>query len=161
MKYIQYINGDDANGEGVRCTLFVSGCEMACKGCHNPESWKTNAGEEYTKEFEDQIIEDLKNPYISGLSLSGGHPLHPKNYSTVLSLCKRAREDVGKNVWIWSGLTLEQLREDYRREILEYIDVLVDGKYVAELPPLIYRGSSNQRIWDVSDVDNIIPHEKD
>lgn len=161
MNYIQYINGDDANGEGVRCTLFVSGCEMACKGCHNPESWKTNAGEEYTKEFEDQIIEDLKNSYISGLSLSGGHPLHPKNYSTVLSLCKRVREDVGKNVWLWSGLTLEQLREDYRGGILEYIDVLVDGKYIAELPPLIYRGSSNQRIWDVSDVDNIIPHEKD
>jgi len=161
MNYIQYINGDDANGEGVRCTLFVAGCEMACKGCHNPESWKTNAGEEYTKEFEDQIIEDLKNPYISGLSLSGGHPLHSKNYNTILSLCKRVREDTGKNIWLWSGLTLKQLREDYRGEILEHIDVLVDGKYVSELPPLIYRGSSNQRIWNVSDTNNIVPHEKD
>lgn len=161
MNYIQYINGDDANGEGVRCTLFVAGCELACKGCHNPESWKTNVGEEYTKEFEDQIIEDLKNPYISGLSLSGGHPLHPKNYNTVLSLCKRVREEVGKSIWLWSGLTLEQLRRGNKSEILEYIDVLVDGKYVQGLPSKPFRGSSNQRIWNVSDVNNIVPHEKD
>ena len=148
MNYIQYINGDDANGEGMRCTLFVAGCELACKGCHNPESWKTNAGVLYTKEFEDQIIEDLKNPYIRGLSLSGGHPLHPKNYNTVLRLCKRVREEVGKDVWLWTGLTLKQLTEDYRKEILPYIDVLIDGRYEENKRDvtLKWRGSSNQNV---------------
>ncbi|WNO47278.1 ribonucleotide reductase of class III (anaerobic), activating protein [Vibrio phage vB_VibM_10AMN] len=148
MNYIQYINGDDANGEGMRCTLFVSGCELACKGCHNPESWKTNAGVLYTKEFEDQIIEDLKNPYIQGLSLSGGHPLHPKNFNTVLSLCKRVKEEVGKGIWLWTGLTLRQLTEDYRKEILPYIDVLIDGKFEEgkKNTSLKWRGSDNQNV---------------
>jgi len=148
MNYIQYINGDDANGEGMRCTLFVAGCELACKGCHNPESWKTNAGKPYTKEFEDKIIEDLKNPYIKGLSLSGGHPLHPKNFNTVLSLCKRVRKEVGKDIWLWTGLTLRQITDDYRNEILPYIDVLIDGKYEEDKrdTSLQWRGSSNQSV---------------
>lgn len=148
MNYIQYINGDDANGEGMRCTLFVAGCELACKGCHNLESWKTNSGILYTKEFEDQIIEDLKNPYVQGLSLSGGHPLHPKNFNTVLSLCKRVKEEVGKDIWLWTGLTLKQLREDYRKEILPYIDVIVDGKYEEDKrdTSLQWRGSGNQNV---------------
>lgn len=148
MNYIQYVNGDDANGEGMRCTLFVAGCELACKGCHNPESWKTNTGTFYTKEFEDQIIEDLKNPYVQGLSLSGGHPLHPKNFNTVLSLCKRVKEEVGKDIWLWTGLTLKQLTEEYRKEILPYLDVLIDGKYEEDKrnTSLKWRGSENQNV---------------
>lgn len=148
MNYIQYINGDDANGEGMRCTLFVAGCELACKGCHNPESWKTNSGILYTKEFEDQIIEDLKNPYVQGLSLSGGHPLHPKNFDTILSLCKRVKEEVGKDIWLWTGLTLKQITEDYRKEILPYIDVLIDGKFEEDKKntSLKWRGSGNQNV---------------
>lgn len=148
MNYLNYYKCDTKNGEGVRCTLFVAGCELACKGCHNPESWKTNVGTLYTKQFEDQIIEDLKNPYIQGLSLSGGHPLHPKNFNTVLSLCKRVREEVGKDIWLWTGLTLRQLTEDYRKEILPYIDVLIDGKYEEDKKDtfLKWRGSGNQNV---------------
>ncbi|UZV41196.1 anaerobic ribonucleoside triphosphate reductase activating protein [Vibrio phage vB_VpaM_R16F] len=148
MNYLNYYKCDTKNGEGVRCTLFVAGCELACKGCYNPESWKTSSGKPYTKEFEDQIIEDLKNPYIQGLSLSGGHPLHPKNFNTVLNLCKRVRKEVGKEIWLWTGLTLKQLTEDYRNEIIPCIDVLVDGKYEEDKRDisLQWRGSSNQNL---------------
>ncbi|ADX88614.1 ribonucleotide reductase of class III (anaerobic), activating protein [Vibrio phage JSF13] len=154
MNYMQYIYGDDANGDGMRCTLFVSGCEMMCKGCHNPESWKLNAGKLYTKEFEDNIIQDLQSPWIKGLSLSGGHPLHITNFDTVLSLCKRVKNELpDKDIWLWTGYTLEEVQNDMlRRQILDVIDVLVDGKFVLELKNtnLKWRGSSNQRVWKLN-----------
>lgn len=154
MNYMQYIYGDDANGDGMRCTLFVSGCEMMCKGCHNPESWKLNAGKLYTKEFEDNIIQDLQSPWIKGLSLSGGHPLHITNFDTVLSLCKRVKNELpDKDIWLWTGYTLEEVQNDMlRRQILDVIDVLVDGKFVLELKNtnLEWRGSSNQRVWKLN-----------
>ncbi len=155
MNYMQYIKGDDANGTGMRCTLFVSGCEMACVGCHNKESWKLNVGQKYTKRFEDQIIEDLKSDWISGLSLSGGHPLHPKNFDTVLNLCKRVKKETGKSIWLWTGLTLEELQADNkRREILNYLTVMVDGKFVESKKDLSlqYKGSSNQRVIEVKNI---------
>ncbi|ADX87930.1 TPA: anaerobic ribonucleoside-triphosphate reductase activating protein [Vibrio cholerae] len=151
MNYMQYIYGDDANGDGMRCTLFVSGCEMMCKGCHNPESWKLNAGKLYTKEFEDNIIQDLQSPWIKGLSLSGGHPLHITNFDTVLSLCKRVKNELpDKDIWLWTGHTLEEVQNDTSRsQILDVVDVLVDGKFILELKDtnLEWRGSSNQRIF--------------
>ncbi|ASV42329.1 hypothetical protein 2016DhaA_0565 [Vibrio phage ICP1] len=154
MNYMQYIYGDDANGDGMRCTLFVSGCEMMCKGCHNPESWKLNAGKLYTKEFEDNIIQDLQSPWIKGLSLSGGHPLHITNFDTVLNLCKRVKNELpDKDIWLWTGYTLEEVQNDMlRRQILDVIDVLVDGKFVLELKNtnLKWRGSSNQRVWKLN-----------
>lgn len=152
MNYIQYIYGDDANGDGMRCTLFVSGCELACKGCHNPESWKLTTGKPYTKEFEDQILEDLKSPWIKGLSLSGGHPLYVKNFDHVLRLCKLVKRELpNKDIWLWTGYTLEEIQNDLlRRQILDVIDVLVDGKYIQSLrdTSLKWRGSSNQHIWE-------------
>lgn len=154
MNYIQYINGDDANGDGMRCTLFVSGCEMSCKGCHNKESWKLTEGALYTKEFEDKIIQDLKSPWIKGLSLSGGHPLHPKNFSCVFNLCKRVKENVPeKDIWLWTGHSLEEIQSDaLRNNILNTIDVLVDGSFVEHLrcDDLKWRGSSNQKVWKYS-----------
>jgi len=155
MNYMQYINGDDANGRGMRCTLFVSGCEMACVGCHNKESWKLTAGSLYTKEFEDQIIEDLKSPFIEGFSVSGGHPLHPKVFLEVLKLCKRVKIETGKSVWLWTGLTLEELQADKTRcKILNWTEVLIDGKFVQELKDasLKWKGSSNQRVINVKEV---------
>ena len=152
---MEYLNCDVNNGEGIRCTLFVSGCELACKGCQNPSSWKLTAGYPYTKEFEDQIIEDLKSPYIEGLSLSGGHPLHPKVFPEVLALCKRVKKEVGKNIWLWTGLTLEELQADeIRCEILEWVDVLVDGSFVQELKDssLQWKGSRNQRVIDIKEI---------
>lgn len=152
MNYIKYIKGDDANGEGMRCTLFVAGCELACKGCHNPESWKLNSGNKYTDDLEDKIIEDIGSPYIKGLSLSGGHPLHPKNFNTVLNLCKRVKKSYPeKDIWLWTGLTLEELTNSERGVILDYVDTLVDGRYVQELKDLKipWRGSSNQIIHKI------------
>lgn len=155
MNYMQYIKGDDANGTGMRCTLFVSGCELACFGCHNPESWKLTAGNPYTKEFEDQIIEDLKSPFIEGLSLSGGHPLHHKVFPEVLALCKRVKAEVGKSTWLWTGLTLEGVKGNpVLCEILKYVEVLVDGRYIDKLrctdKPWV--GSSNQRVINIKEL---------
>lgn len=152
---MHYINGDDANGVGMRCTLFVAGCEMACIGCHNRESWKLTAGQSYTKDFEDQIIEDLKSPYVEGFSCSGGNPTHPKNYKTVMNLCKRVKEETGKTVWLWTGMTIEELQADEERsKMLAYIDVLVDGKFEIgkKEAGLQWKGSSNQRVIDIKEL---------
>lgn len=154
MNYIGYINGDDANGEGMRCTLFVSGCEMGCVGCHNRDSWKLTAGVEFTDEFEDKIISDLKSPYIEGFSISGGNPTHIKNYKRVLKLLQRVKEETGKSIWMWTGMTLEELREDERGVLLDYVDVLVDGKFEQDNKDsnLDWRGSLNQRIIDIKNL---------
>jgi anaerobic ribonucleoside-triphosphate reductase activating protein len=155
MNYMQYINGDDANGTGMRCTLFVAGCEMACEGCHNVESWKITAGSLYTKEFEDQIIEDLKSPFIFGFSASGGNPTHPKNYKTMLKLFKRIKAETGKNIWMWTGMTLEELQEDEERsEMLEYVDTVITGRFEFENKDatLKWCGSSNQRVINVKEL---------
>ena len=155
MNYMQYIKGDDANGTGMRCTLFVSGCEMACVGCHNVESWKLTAGLPYTKAFEDQIIEDLKSPFIEGASISGGSPTHPKNYKTVMTLCKRIKEETGKDIWMWTGMTLEELQDDEERsQMLEYVDIVITGRFEIENKDttLKWCGSSNQRVIKVKEL---------
>jgi anaerobic ribonucleoside-triphosphate reductase activating protein len=155
MNYMSYINGDDANGTGMRCTLFVSGCEMACFGCHNPESWKLTSGKPYTKEFEDQIIEDLKSPFIEGFSCSGGSPTHPRNYKTVMDLCKRVKDETGKTIWLWTGMTIEELQTDEKRsEMLNYIDVLIEGRFEIDKKDvgLKWRGSSNQKVINIKEL---------
>lgn len=154
MNYIQYINGDDANGDGMRCTLFVSGCELACKGCHNPESWNYKNGKTYTQDFENKIINDLKSPFIKGLTFSGGNPLHKRNIETVLSLCKSVKNSLPeKDIWLWSGYTLLEIQSSSKLSpILSTIDYLVDGRFVEELKCSgRFFGSSNQRIYHISD----------
>jgi anaerobic ribonucleoside-triphosphate reductase activating protein len=153
MNYVAYYPFDVVNGDGIRCSLFVSGCELACKGCHNPNSWKLNAGEPYTKEFEDKILQDLDNPYIKGLTLSGGHPLHPKNFNTILDLCKRVKNELPeKDIWLWTGLTMLEIQSHVKlSSILEYVDVIIDGRYDQSLQPKPFRGSGNQQIWKIVD----------
>lgn len=143
---------DFVNGEGVRCTLFVSGCAHACKGCHNQKTWRPDFGQPYTKELEDQIIADLqdtKHPR-SGLSLSGGDPLYAQNLPFIQALVDRVKKECpGKNIWLWTGHLLEDLmQDDSRSPIIEKVDVLIDGKFELELRDLSlpHRGSSNQRI---------------
>lgn len=138
------------NGEGTRCTLFVSGCEHNCRGCYNQATWSLSSGHEYNQALEDKIIADLQDTRINrqGLSLSGGDPLHPANISTILRLVKRVRgECAGKDIWLWSGYTLNQL-SDQQREIVNHLDVFIDGKFEQALydPALLWRGSSNQII---------------
>lgn len=150
MNYLQYYPVDVVNGEGTRCTLFVSGCEHLCKGCHNSTSWDARKGILFDQAMEDQIIQDLSDSRIhrDGLSLSGGDPLFPPNLSAILQLVKRVKSELPeKNIWLWTGYTLETLTQD-QQEIIHYIDVLIDGKFELEKRDLSlpWRGSSNQRV---------------
>lgn len=151
MNYHQYHPIDVVNGPGTRSTLFVSGCVHNCKGCYNQSTWSLRSGHPYTQELEDRIIADLNDTRIPkrGLSLSGGDPLHPQNVPTILQLVKRVkRECSGKDIWLWTGYVLADLSEA-QKQVLEYIDVLIDGKFVKDLadPSLDWRGSSNQVIY--------------
>lgn len=156
MNYANYIPCDDANGEGVRCTLFVSGCTHNCKGCFNKTAMKFNFGSKYSKEFEDKILKDLSSDYLSGLSILGGEPLHERNLTTVLDLCKRVKQEhPNKTIWLWTGYTLKEVTQDSNKvEILKYVDTLIDGKFVEELKDtsLKWRGSSNQQIINIKEI---------
>lgn len=150
MNYHKYYPVDVVNGTGTRCTLFVSGCIHQCRGCYNQSTWKTDSGNLFTKELEDQIIKDLNDTKIRrrGLSLSGGDPLHPNNVSVILKLVQRVRNECpDKTIWMWTGYKLNELNES-QKEVVKYLDVLIDGKFVQELkdPALEWRGSSNQVI---------------
>jgi anaerobic ribonucleoside-triphosphate reductase activating protein len=150
MNYHQYHPIDVVNGPGTRCTLFVSGCEHNCKGCYNQSTWSLRSGHPYTQDLEDRIIADLNDTRIPkrGLSLSGGDPLHPQNVSAILHLVKRVKQECsGKDIWLWTGYLLSELSET-QKQVLEYIDVLIDGKFIKDLadPSLDWRGSSNQVI---------------
>ena len=150
MNYLQYYPVDIVNGEGTRCTLFVSGCEHGCKGCYNQKSWSFSAGVLFDQTMEDQIIRDLKDTRIKrqGLSLSGGDPLHPRNVPTLLTLVKRIKHECpDKDIWLWTDYKLDDLNEE-QKQMLPYIDVLIDGKFIQEQadPSLIWRGSANQVI---------------
>lgn len=151
MNYLQYYPTDIVNGEGTRCTLFVSGCIHACKGCYNQKSWSFNAGIPFDHAMEEQIIRDLKDTRIKrqGLTLTGGDPLHPANLAVLLPFVKRVKQECPeKDIWAWTGYTLQEL-DGLQREILPYIDVLIDGKFEQEKadPSLVWRGSSNQIIY--------------
>lgn len=151
MNYSKYYPIDVLNGEGTRCTLFVSGCIHQCKGCYNQSTWSLDAGEQFTERLSDQIIKDLNDSRIKrqGLSLSGGDPLHPANCVEILKLIKRVKaECVDKNIWIWTGYLLAELNEQ-QLQIVKLADLLIDGKFEQDLvePNLQWRGSSNQVIY--------------
>ena len=147
---------DVANGPGVRISLFVSGCRHYCPGCFNQEAWDFDYGEPFTDKEIDYIIDYAKGQYISGLSLLGGEPLEPENQKGLLPLLRRFNAECpDKSVWCYTGFDFEKdivgrmFNEcDETRELMSYIDVLVDGKYIDELKDLSirFRGSSNQRI---------------
>lgn len=150
MNYHAYHSLDVVNGEGTRCTLFVSGCEHKCKGCYNASTWSLKNGHPFTQALEDQIISDLKDNRIKrqGLSLSGGDPLHPENVEAVLKLVTRVRKECPeKDIWCWTGYELNSLSEN-QTEVVKLLDVLIDGKFIEERkqPNLIWRGSDNQKI---------------
>lgn len=141
------------DGEGVRNSLYVSGCLFACEGCFNKAVQSFRYGKLFTKELEDTIIEDLSHDYVQGLTLLGGEPF--LNTEVCLAVVDRVRKEFGlkKDIWSWSGYTFEELllESDDKLELLNKIDILVDGRF--ELSKrnlnLQFRGSSNQRIIDV------------
>lgn len=160
MNYGSLRGTDIANGEGVRVTLFVSGCTHHCKNCFNPETWNFCYGKPFTKEVEDEVIKLLEPDYIQGLTLLGGEPMEPQNQEALLPLVKRVREVYGnkKNIWCYTGYVLDRdllgesrAKCEHTRELLENLDVLVDGPFVEDLKNLTlkFRGSSNQRIINV------------
>lgn len=151
MKYQQLNKSDISNGEGVRVSLFVSGCTHKCKGCHNPKSWDSDAGIEYTKETEEEILDVVQKSYIRGLTLSGGDPLHPQNRNELVSLVKRIKTELPeKDIWIWTGYEFEEIKDI---ELVKYCDVAVTGRFDITRRDISdanrWRGSTNQRVIDV------------
>jgi anaerobic ribonucleoside-triphosphate reductase activating protein len=149
MNYAKIKPVDVANGEGVRVSVFVSGCSHYCKGCFNYELWNYNAGQKFTCDIIDEILDLCSKDYITGLSLLGGEPLDPNNMADMNLLCYAfKRKFPNKTIWCYTGYEWEKIKQLY---IMKFIDVLVDGKFVQELkdPRLKFRGSSNQRIIDV------------
>ena len=148
MKYSEITYPDVNNGEGCRVTLFVSGCSHRCKGCHNPETWNFDFGKDFNDEVKNRLFDIVSKPYIKGLTLSGGDPLD--SYDDILDLVKEFRNRFGetKDIWVYTGYVIDDLLNLNKEEILEYIDVLVDGEYIEEQRDvsLAFRGSKNQRI---------------
>ena len=153
MNYGEIKKCDIANGPGVRVSLFVSGCRNHCPGCFNKETWDFCYGKPFTTETKDHIMELLKPDYIEGFSLLGGEPFEPENQEELVRLLKEIKENYPKkNIWCYTGYTFETLlRNPLQAKLLQYVDVLVDGKFKQELrdESLCFRGSKNQRLIDV------------
>lgn len=140
------------DGEGVRCSLYLSGCKFHCEGCYNQATWNFRYCSPYTKELEERIMADLSQSYVQGLTLLGGEPF--LNTGVALPLVKRIRAELPeKDIWSWTGYTWEELlqEDETKLELLRNIDILVDGRFKLSKKNLLlqFRGSSNQRIIDV------------
>lgn len=158
MYYGEIKKCDIANGIGVRVSLFVSGCTHHCKGCFNPETWGFNYGRPFTRETEEEIFRLLEPPYISGLTLLGGEPMEYENQRALAPFVKKVKERFPeKTIWCYTGYLFEDILNRMlpawkcTQDILNCLDVLVDGPFVAEEKELglRFRGSKNQRIIDV------------
>ena len=153
----EVMTADVANGEGMRVSVFVSGCRNHCKGCFQPQTWDFNYGREYTPEIEQFIIDELSKSYYDGITILGGDPMEPENQEPVLRLLRRIKKELpDKNVWVYTGYVYDRdlvpggkrFVDGVTRELLESIDILIDGRFVEELKNLMlnFRGSGNQRI---------------
>ena len=150
MRYNKIRKMDISNGPGVRVSIFMQGCSFHCKNCFNPETHDFKGGLEFNDDTINEIISLASNDYIKGLSILGGEPLHPNNIKGTTKLAKAFKEKYpNKTIWIWTGFLYDRDLKD--KDIFEYIDVLVDGRYEDDLhdPTLKYRGSSNQRVIDI------------
>ena len=161
MRYNTIRQLDIANGPGCRVSLFVQGCSFNCPGCFNTVAKDFEGGKEFTSETLETILALAEPAHISGLSILGGEPLHPRNRTCVLDLAQKFKDKYPeKNIWLWTGYLWEEVAFDL---VGSAVDVVVDGRFVEELkdPRLKYRGSSNQRIINVSKStrDNIIMKE--
>ena len=150
MRYNKIRKMDIADGPGVRVSIFFQGCAFHCKNCFNPETWDFDGGQEFTDKEIEKIIELAKPEHLAGLSILGGEPMHPKNIKATTMLVKKFKEVYpDKRVWEWSGFLFDEYLKD--KEVVNYLDVVVDGQFVDELrnPTLKWRGSANQRVIDV------------
>ena len=150
MRYNKIRKMDISNGPGIRVSIFMQGCTFNCKNCFNQETHDFKGGEEFTQETIDKVLKLCESEHIAGLSILGGEPMHPINIEGTTKLAKAFKEKYpNKNLWIWTGFLFDRDLKD--KEVLNFIDVLVDGQYVDELHDftLKWRGSSNQRVIDV------------
>lgn len=148
MRFQNITYPDVSNGTGCRVVLWLQGCSHHCEGCHNPETWDFLKGREFTDEYKEKLIEALNLPYIKGLTLSGGDPLD--SYEEVYELLKEVREKCkGKDVWLYTGYRMDDIKGTDRSKVLSLVDVVVDGPFMQGLRDvtLAFRGSSNQIIW--------------
>lgn len=152
MRFSKIKDNDIANGLGITMSFWTQGCPHHCKGCFNKETWNFEDGEEFTQEDLKYIIESInKNNIKRDLSILGGEPLCPQNVEGVITLCKEFRRHYPeKLIYLWTGYTIENF-DDIQKEILNYIDILIDGKFEEDRKNLSIklRGSSNQRVIDV------------
>jgi anaerobic ribonucleoside-triphosphate reductase activating protein len=158
LNYAAIKTCDVANGTGVRVVLFVSGCSHHCEGCHNPETWDPQYGQPFTETEQDRIYCQLKKPFISGITISGGDPLYRENLSDIYKLVSDIRcKFPDKNIWCYTGYTFEQIfkadDEDnkVRQQIIKLCDVLVDGPFILKERniTLKWKGSPNQRVINI------------
>ena len=150
MRYNKIRKMDIASGPGVRVSIFFQGCAFHCKNCFNPETWDFLGGKEFGEEQIEEILKLAEGDHITGLSILGGEPMHPKNIEATTMLAKRFKEKYpNKTIWAWSGFLFDEYLKD--KEICQYLDVLIDGQFKVELRDLTlkWRGSSNQRVIDV------------
>lgn len=161
MNYHNITKDDMLNGDGLRVVLWVSGCNHHCKNCHNTITWDPNEGLPFDESAEQELFDALKNSYTSGVTLSGGDPLFPDNRETITALAQKIKKQFPqKTIWCYTGYLWEEVKQ---LQVMQYIDVLVDGKYVEELsdPQLHWKGSSNQRVIAVQKsllADEVILH---
>ena len=150
MRYNKIRKMDIANGPGVRVSIFMQGCAFNCEKCFNPDTHDFKGGKEFTDETINKVLDLCDHEYVEGLSILGGEPMHPNNIEGTTKLAKAFKEKYpNKNVWVWSGFKFDEDLKD--KEVLNYVDVLVDGRYEDDLHDftLKWRGSSNQRVIDV------------
>ena len=152
MRYHKIRKMDISDGPGVRVSIFMQGCTFNCKNCFNPETHDFCGGKEFTDETIKRVLELCEKDYIVGLSILGGEPMHPKKIEGTTKLAKAFKEKFpNKTIWSWTGFLFDRDLKD--KEVMKYIDVLVDGQYKDELHDfrLKYRGSSNQRVINVKE----------
>ena len=150
MRYNVIRKMDISNGPGERVSIFMQGCQFHCKNCFNPETWDFKGGQEFTDDTINKVLDLSDKDEIKGLSILGGEPMNPVNIEGTTKLAKAFKEKYpNKNIWMWTGYNFEKDLKD--KEVLKYIDVLVDGTYKDELhsPILKWKGSSNQRVIDL------------
>lgn len=149
MRYHNITKDDMLNGDGLRVVLWVAGCAHCCKGCHNPVTWDPDGGLLFDEAAQQEIFDQLDKPYISGLTFSGGDPMHSTNRPDVRNFAAKVREKYpDKTIWLYTGELWENIMTD---GVMKYVDVLVDGEFVEEEKDatLHWKGSANQRVIDV------------
>ncbi|MEG1395003.1 MAG: anaerobic ribonucleoside-triphosphate reductase activating protein [Clostridia bacterium] len=149
MRYHNITKDDMLNGDGLRVVLWVAGCTHACPECHNPVTWDVNGGVEFDNDAKKEIFAELEKDYVSGITFSGGDPLHPCNRQPIAELAKEIKTKFpNKTLWLYTGFSWEEIKD---LPVIQYLDVLVDGEFVIALKhtQLHWKGSSNQRVIDV------------